>query len=585
MLDRPIATLDYSLEQLTLTAPEGMLCLAPHPDDEVLGCAGLLMLAQGQGLRVHSIIITAGQEGWAPQNNELNPRLEESRAAARLMGLPQPECWHLDDRQIRYAPPLIERIVAALHEHKPRWLLLPALTEPHPDHQALALAGMAAVQRLGVAIDLIFYEVGAPMQPNTVVDISAVADRKWQALDVFASQEQLHPYRSHAQAMAVLRAFGRGPGVVAAEAFWRLPADAVGEYGALSQLAYWPLRRQALGLAVEPSQLPLVSVIVRSMNRPSLAQAIASVAEQTYPHIEVVVVNATGAPHPEPPYPAQRMVMRVVEPFPQEPGAHPVSLGRSAAANLGLQSSQGRYALFLDDDDLLGPTHLEILVDALQANRRAIAAYTGVRVEGAGGEWLRDYDIAWDPHRLWGINYLPIHSTMFRLDSARAARFDETLPVLEDWDYWCQLSRLGEFVHIPGIHAVYRQGLGDSRLSEPAHDNHWVKWHLRILEQHAQRWGIRDQSAALAWHAVALDRVEREQRAVVSEVQRLHETLAQERIAGQQQTQDLLNQLQAERDERDLVQRSLQLLQQSRPVRWARWLRRAVGMGRDDRQC
>ena len=622
MLDRLANIPDYHFGRLSLTASERMLCLAPHPDDEVLGCGGLLVLAQRQGLQVHSIIVTAGQQGVAQDGEAVNPRLAESQAAARILGLPEPECWHLSDRQLRHAAPLIERIVAKLQAFQPRWLLLPALTEPHPDHQALALAGMAAARRAGAPVDLLFYEVGAPTQPNTVVDISSVADIKWRALDAFASQEELHPYRSHAQSLAALRAFGAGSEVQAAEAFWHLPAQALDAPDALATMAFWPLQRQAVGLASDAEQLPLVSVIIRSMNRPSLAHAIASVAEQTYPHIEVVVVNASGAPHPVPAYPPQRLALRVVNPVAAEaPAREPCAselprLGRSAAANCGLEACEGRYALFLDDDDLLGPTHVQTLVDALQPQGQAVAAYTGVRVEGPGGQWIRDYDSAWEPRRLQGINHLPIHAVLFRIQTVRAggARFDPALPVLEDWDFWCQLSRLGTFVHVPGIGATYRQGLGDSHLGDPEHDNHWAKWHQRILEQHAQRWGVGEQSAALAWHALALDRAELAQLAIASDLRQTQGQLADCRQAlarnedllqqsqdmlhacrtelqqTQQKSQDMLHvcrtelqQAQAQvlqlRAEHDLAQRSLQLLQQSRPVRWARALRDLAGRG------
>lgn len=616
MLDRLANVPDYHFGSLSLNASERMLCLAPHPDDEVLGCGGLLVLAQRQGLRVHSIIVTAGQQGVAQGGGADNPRLAESQAAARILGLPEPECWHLPDRQLRHAQPLIERIAATLQAFQPRWLLLPALTEPHPDHQALALAGMAAARQAGVAVDLLFYEVGAPTQHNTLVDISSVAYLKWQALDAFASQEELHPYRSHAQSLAALRAFGAGPGVTAAEAFWHLPAQALKAPDALANMAFWPLQRQVLGLASDAEQLPLVSVIIRSMNRPCLAHAIASVAEQTYPHIEVVVVNATGAPHAVPAHPPHRLALRVVNPVApgapaREPGVEELPrLGRSAAANCGLEASEGRYALFLDDDDLLGPSHLETLVAALQPQGQAVAAYTGVRVEGPGGQWIRDYDTPWEPRRLHGINHLPIHAVLFRLQTVRAsgARFDPALPVLEDWDFWCQLSHLGAFVHVPGIGATYRQGLGDSHLGDLEHDNHWAKWHQRILEQHAQRWGVGKQSAALAWHALALDRAELAQIAATNQLRHTRDQLSDcrqtlqhtddmlhacrtELQQSQQHSHDTLHacrtelqqlhvqflQLQAEHD---LAQRSLQLLQQSRPVRWAHALRGLVRRGK-----
>ena len=540
---------DNHFSTVELVAGDGILCLAPHPDDEVLGCGGLLMLAQRKGLRVQTIIVTAGDQGLKPaapgkKASHANPRLEESRAAARTMGLPEPGCWHLPDRGLRHAPPLIDRIALALRAQQPRWLLLPALTEPHPDHQALALAGMAAAQRHG-GVSLLLYEVGSPTQPNTLVDISAVADLKWQALEAFVSQETIHSYRHHAQAMSAVRAFVCGPEVTACEAYWQVPAQALEQNELTSTLGGWPLQRNALQLASTPQQLPLVSVIVRSMGRSSLADAIASVAMQTYSNIEVVVVNASGGPHPQPAYPRERLALRVVgqafaqpelpEVERQQRGRRPhwQPLDRSAAANLGLQSMQGELGLFLDDDDLLQPTHLQNLVQALQGQRQAVAAYSGVRVEGPGGQWLRDYDLPWQRERLWGINHLPIHAVLFRHSAVQAvnAHFDEALPVMEDWDFWCQISHHGPFVHVPGIGATYRQGLGTSQLGDAQHANYWAPWHRRILEQHARRWGVQEQSHTLAWHALALDNEQEQHHQTRRQLEQSNELVQQQ---GQQ---------------------------------------------------
>lgn len=555
------------------------------------------MLAQRQGMRVQTTIVTAGDQGIDGAASD-NPRLEESRAAARTMGLPQPDCWYLPDRQLRHSPPLIERIVQALCAHQPRWLLLPALTEPHPDHQALALAGMAAAQRQG-GVSLLFYEVGSPTQANTLVDITSVAECKWQALQAFGSQEALHGYRQHAQAMSAVRAFVCPPPVEAAEAFWQVSAQALVEQELTPALGGWPLQRNAMGLASTPGQLPLVSVIVRSMDRPSLSDAIASIAMQTYPNIEVVVVNASGGSHPLPAYPRERLALRVVgQPLAQQELPHiPVPptesrwqpLGRSAAANLGLQSMQGELGLFLDDDDLLRPTHLQDLVQALHAQGQAAAAYSGVRVEGPGDQWLRDYNLPWQRERLWGINHLPIHAVLFRRSAVLAigAQFDETLPVLEDWDFWCQLSHQGPFVHVPRIGATYRQGLGTSHLGDAEHTNHWAPWHRHILEQHARRWGLEEQSHTLAWHALALDKEQAQHQqtqtqlqAVQAQLQKAHAQLQQSQTQLQQ-SQTHLQESQAQvfslQASQALAERSLQLLQQSRAVRTVRTVRRWLG--------
>jgi LmbE family N-acetylglucosaminyl deacetylase len=598
MLEKPPThTPDNLFQNVEMVTGEGILCLAPHPDDEVLGCGGLLMLAQGQGMRVQVTIVTAGDQGLAGSVLD-NPRLEESQAAARIMGLPEPDCWHLPDRQLRHSPPLIERIVQALRAHQPRWLLLPALTEPHPDHQALALAGMAAAQQQG-DVSVLFYEVGAPTQANTLVDITSVAERKWQALQAFGSQEALHGYRQHAQAMSAVRAFVCPPQVKAAEAFWQVSAQALSEHELTPALGGWPLQRNAMGLASTPGQLPLVTIIVRSMARPSLSDAIASVAMQTYPNIEVVVVNATGGAHPLPSYPRERLALRMVgQPLAQQELPHIPALltepqwqplGRSAAANLGLRFMQGELGLFLDDDDLLQPTHLQDLVQALHTQWQAVAAYSGVRVEGPGGQWLRDYNLPWQRERLWGINHLPIHAVLFRRSAVlgASAQFDETLPVLEDWDFWCQLSHRGPFAHVPGLGATYRQGLGNSHLGDAEHANHWAPWHRRILEQHARRWGLEEQSRTLAWNALALDKEQTQHQQTQQQLQasqaQLDQTQQQHQLtqaelqvslarqdqihAQHQQTQQ---QLQASQAQLDQTQQQHQLTQAELQVSLAR---------------
>jgi hypothetical protein len=78
---------------------------------------------------------------------------------------------------------------------------------------------------------------------------------------------------------------------------------------------------------------PLVSILIRSMDRPTLRRAIASAAAQTWPNLEIIVVAACRSRH-KPLVPADRP-LRLVYPEPDR------SLSRPEAANLALDSARG----------------------------------------------------------------------------------------------------------------------------------------------------------------------------------------------------------------------------------------------------
>lgn len=205
------------------------------------------------------------------------------------------------------------------------------------------------------------------------------------------------------------------------------------------------------------SSLPLTSVIVRSMDRPTLPACLDSIGVQVSVPVEVVVVNARGPDH---------------APLPGSAGPHrvrPVHCGRPLprpqAANAGLDAACGRFVIFLDDDDVFLPGHLARLLAALQARPDAVAAHADVAYGHMGPDgWQTDhvFDAEFDPIRLRFENFLPLHAVLVDRGSTawRDCRFDETLPLFEDWDWWLQLSRLGPFVHVPGISARYMAAAG-----------------------------------------------------------------------------------------------------------------------------
>ncbi len=210
----------------------------------------------------------------------------------------------------------------------------------------------------------------------------------------------------------------------------------------------------------------LVSVICRTVGRPTLATALDSLARQDHSTLEVVLVNAADTDlrdkiPPEFPHPVKHVGS----------GTH---LSRPEAANLGLESSAGEYLLFLDDDDWIAPEHISNLVTALTDNSKVIVAYSSTaKVTEQGEPTDLAFNQDYDPVLLMQDNYIPIHAALFRRSVLQqGCRFDPELEIYEDWDFWLQLAQVGDFHHIDVSSAFYREG-GESETGAATSDNRY----------------------------------------------------------------------------------------------------------------
>ncbi|MBT9393531.1 PIG-L family deacetylase [Hymenobacter sp. NST-14] len=186
--------------------------VAPHPDDESLGCGGLLALLARAGLPVWGILVSDGTMSHphsrkfpAPARQAL--RETELRLALAELGLAADRltALHLPDGQVpgpdtAAGATAVQALAAVLREQQPATVLVPWRRDPHPDHRATSQLVRAALALLPRPPRLLEYVVWAweraasadLPQPGEVtgwqLDIGPVLERKQRAIAAHRSQ-------------------------------------------------------------------------------------------------------------------------------------------------------------------------------------------------------------------------------------------------------------------------------------------------------------------------------------------------------------------------------------------------------------
>lgn len=171
-----------------------------HPDDAELVMGGTLALLSSQGRKLALVDLTRGDSG---SRGTPETRAAEAKEAARILGVAHRESLGLPDARLAPVSDQKDPIVEAVRRLRPRLVLLQHWEQRHPDHttasrlvyDACFLAGLRNYRSdLGEAFRprKLVYSVtmteANDVTPTLVVDISAVWERKLQAIRAFASQ-------------------------------------------------------------------------------------------------------------------------------------------------------------------------------------------------------------------------------------------------------------------------------------------------------------------------------------------------------------------------------------------------------------
>ncbi|MEL7058526.1 MAG: PIG-L family deacetylase [Acidobacteriota bacterium] len=548
-------------------AAASVLVLAPHYDDEILGCGGLLAewIEGGAAVRVLFLSDSAADTRPAAAAIEGKPadgapralatqRRQEAMRVIELLGFAGSDHLELPDGRLEsHQEAIAAGVERALLAQRPDVVLAPSPLEISPDHRA-AFAALhrvlhpvrpehplfEAVRDLRVFL----YEINHPQHPDLLVDVSQRLGILDAAMAVYASQQERHDYGGAARGLRRWRTLTLPAGIEAAEAYRRL---AFPDFTTRGQEALVRFLGGAIDRPPAEVEGSKISVIVRTKDRPELlAEALGSLAASTWARLEVVLVNDGGASVDVPADP----------PFELRSVHLETTGGRAAAANAGLAAATGDYVGFLDDDDLVDPDHHEILAGLLGAAGVRVAytdAAVSVQALGATGwqevERRLPYSRDFDAELLHLDNYIPLHTVLFErslLDEVEA--FDPSLPIFEDWDFLLRLAAVTPFRHLPRVTCTYRQfrDAGHHALgNRPKDRDDFFARKAEVIARHRDRLGADGL-------ARAVDRLRAERVAAAEDRRR---ALAQTR-AAEEREHSVRGELAAERAHRQAVERS-----------------------------
>ena len=216
-----------------LPSESGTVVLSPHFDDDVIGCGGTLALHLRAGGEARVIYLTDGRAG-DPEFRDLEAlertRKEEAGNALRVLGFTANENLEfLDFPETRVVPNeescgrLREALLRGFGASPSPVLMIPSFLDGHRDHVAVNVMLKLIATSLPPATVVYACEVWTPVAVNCLVDITAVADLKREALGCYATQLKYVDYERVAMSLNAYRTAMTMKGRGYAEAFLKLP--------------------------------------------------------------------------------------------------------------------------------------------------------------------------------------------------------------------------------------------------------------------------------------------------------------------------------------------------------------------------
>jgi len=215
-----------------------IIIVAPHPDDETLGCGGTILKHKADGDSIHWLIISGMTEKKGSSSQVIKQRQEEIESVARMYGFETVHNLNLPTMQLDEIPTgdVISALSKIFKDIKPNTVYLPNRSDVHSDHRIVFHAAWSCCKtfRFPFIRRVLMYETPSETDfippfpetaflPNIFSDISPYLERKIEIMREYRGELKDHPFpRSERNIRALATVRGSIAGVEYAEAFMLL---------------------------------------------------------------------------------------------------------------------------------------------------------------------------------------------------------------------------------------------------------------------------------------------------------------------------------------------------------------------------
>ena len=215
-----------------------VLVVAPHPDDETLGCAGTLLKLLEQGGEAVWLLATSVLSEHGFGSEVINAKEEEIKKVKEAFGFLDVVRLHFPTTKVDLVATgeLVRAIGSCFSRYEPDTVFIPFCNDVHTDHYHISKAALSCCKwfRYPFIKNVLFYEtisetdfnINATEQafrPNVYFDISEYYHKKLEVLKIYERELSDFPFpRSFEAIESLAKLRGSQVGVMYAEAFMLL---------------------------------------------------------------------------------------------------------------------------------------------------------------------------------------------------------------------------------------------------------------------------------------------------------------------------------------------------------------------------